>query len=482
VALLGKARFALAGPLAFALSCASPVVKAPTVSRSATVTPESVTLLAALRSRFPAAGAAPVCADAPLRFAFTGPVVLGDSGRIVLYRASAPNEPIDSIDLAETEFDRTIRGRPFHTVRPVFVEGNDAVVYFHGGALAPNESYFVTVDEGVFLNERGASLGQLTSPEGFRFSTRANAPARPDALSVALDGSGDFCTVQGAVDFVPEQNRSPVTITLKNGTYHEIVLISNKPRLTLRGEDRKRTQIVYANNDNLQRRLGTRFRALVGVENSDQFTLENLTLHNLTTQQPPGGSGYQAEALRVEGSHGVVLRNSEFISRQDTLLLSGHVYVVDSRIEGNVDFVWGKGVAYFERSELHTSGRAGYVVQSRNPPGSYGYVFVDSRSSADPELTGTFLARIDANEYPGSNVAFVNCKFGTHIAPAGFLVTPANAQVTSELRFWEYQSSDLDGHPLNVAARAPASRQLREEEARELRDRAKILGWDPNVR
>ena len=160
MALLGKALFALAGPFAFALSCASPVVKTPAVGRSASVAPESVTLLAALRSRFPAAGAAPVCVDAPLRFAFTGPVVLGDSGRIVLYRASAPNEPIDSIDLAETEFDRTIGGRPFHTVRPVFVEGNDAIVYFHGGAFAPNESYFVSVDEGVFLNERGASLGQ----------------------------------------------------------------------------------------------------------------------------------------------------------------------------------------------------------------------------------------------------------------------------------------------------------------------------------
>jgi pectin methylesterase-like acyl-CoA thioesterase len=441
-----------------------------------------VTLLAALRARFPAAGAGPVCADAPLRFAFKGPVTLGDSGRIVLYRASAANEPVDSIDLAETEFDRTIGGRPFHTVRPVFIEGSDAVVYFHGGALSPRESYFVTVDAGVFLNERGASLGQLSSPEGFRFSTRARAPARPDALRVALDGSGDFCTVQGAIDFVPEQNQSPVTITLANGIYHEIVLISNKSGLTLRGEDRKRTQIAYANNDNLQRRLGARFRALVHVENSDNLKLENLTLHNLTSQQPPSGAGYQAEALRVEGSHGVVLQNSEFISRQDTLLLSGHVYVVDSRIEGDVDFVWGKGVAYFERTELHTAGRPGYVVQSRNPPGEYGYVFVDSRFTAEPSLSGTFLARIDINEYPGSQVAFVNCKFGSHIAPAGFLVTPVSAQVTPELRFWEYQSTDLDGQPLNVGARSPASRQLLEEEARALRDRAKILGWDPKTR
>lgn len=472
----------VAGSFALAFGCGAPTGKPAVVSATVPAAPESVTLLAALSARFPAAGAAPVCADAPLRFSFSGPLNLGNSGKIALYRASAPSELLDRIDLAETEFDRTIGGRPFHTVRPVFVEGNDVVVYFHDGALSPNEAYFVTVDEGVFLNASGASLGQLSSPEGFRFSTRAPAPARRDTLSVALDGSADFCTVQGALDFVPEGNSSPVTITLKNGIYHEIVLLSNKHQLTLRGEDRQRTVIAYANNDNLQQRLGTRFRAMVSVENSNQLTLENLTLHNLTSQQPAGGAGYQAEALRVEASDGVVLRNADFVSRQDTLLLSGHVYVVDSRVEGNVDFIWGKGVAYFERTELHTVARAGYVVQSRNPPGKFGYVFVDSRFTAEEGLTGTFLARIDANEYPGSNVAFANCKFGPHIAPAGFQVTPASAQVTPELRFWEYQSTDLEGHPLNVSARTSSSRQLSEAEARALRDRAKVLGWEPNAR
>jgi pectin methylesterase-like acyl-CoA thioesterase len=162
-------------------------------------------------------------------------------------------------------------------------------------------------------------------------------------------------------------------------------------------------------------------------------------------------------------------------------LLSGRVYVVDSYIEGNVDFIWGKGVAYFERSEIRTVGRAGYLVQSRNPASQYGYVFVDSKLSAEPGISGAFLARIDANEYPGSNVAFVNCQMGPHVTPEGWLVTPVGVRATSDLRFWEYSSVGFDGRAVDTSLRAPASRQLSEDQARALRDRVAVLGWDPGA-
>jgi len=91
----------------------------------------------------------------------------------------------------------------------------------------------------------------------------------------------------------------------------------------------------------------------------------------------------------------VILRDSNFKSLQDTLLLSGRVYVVTSYVEGNVDFVWGTGVTYFDRSEIKTVGRAGAIVQARNSTG-YGYVFVDSKLTAGANVSGQVLARIDA--------------------------------------------------------------------------------------
>ena len=61
------------------------------------------------------------------------------------------------------------------------------------------------------------------------------------ALTVAADGAGDFSTVQGAIDFVPANNSRRVVITVKKGTYTEIVYVnSNKPFITVRGEDLER--------------------------------------------------------------------------------------------------------------------------------------------------------------------------------------------------------------------------------------------------
>src|SRR5262249_19086164 len=54
--------------------------------------------------------------------------------------------------------------------------------------------------------------------------------ARP--LVVATDGTGDFTTVQAAVDAVSAGNSHPVTIRIKPGIYHERITIPrNKPHI-----------------------------------------------------------------------------------------------------------------------------------------------------------------------------------------------------------------------------------------------------------
>ena len=432
-----------------------------------------------ISGRFPANGAE-VCSDAPLRLSFSAPVTVGTSGKIQVFKASDPSTPVDAIDVAVSSIRDTLSGRPFYKIRPVFIEGNDALVYLKNKALAEASRYFVTVDAGAFVDAENRPLAAFGGPADWQFDTRAPAPLSATQLTVSREGAGDFCSVQGAVDFLPMGNLTPTTITLKKGTYHEIVYIAAKHNITFHGEDRKQSIIAYPNNDALQMKLGTAFRALVEAEGSNGLVFENLTLHNTT---PQGGS--QAEALRLEPSDKSILRDSDFISLQDTLLLSGRVYVTNSYVEGNVDFIWGKGTAYFDKSEIKTVGRPGYLVQSRNTTNS-GYVFVDSVLSTEgTSALGTMLARIEADRFPNSQVAFVNCKMGPHIAAKGWLVTNSLAASTagldlSKLRFWEYQSSDLGGAPLDVSLRDPASRQISEAEAAQLRDKASVLaGWTP---
>lgn len=430
----------------------------------AVVLPPSVTSL------FPAPNSTGVCNDAPLSITFSTKPTLGATGKIAVFAQSNPNTAIDTVDLATDKITDTIGGQLRNEVRPVFIDGNQAVVYFHQHKLSANTRYFVTVSSGAFLDSAKAAIGTVSGSSTWSFTTGAAATASA-SMTVDRTGAGPLCTVQGAFDAIPASNSALRTITIKKGTYHEILYLNGKQNLTLHGEDRAATVIAYPNNDLLN--AGTSGRGLFFANNTTGLVIENLTIYNTT---PQGGS--QAEALRVQADQ-VILRNANFKSLQDTLLLTGRVYVVNSYIDGNVDFVWGNGVTYFDKCEIKTVGRAGAIVQSRNAAG-YGYVFVDSKLTSDAGITGQVLARIDATAYPQSHVAFINCQMSSAIAAKGWTITPAGTTQTGSLRFWEYQSTDANGALLNVSGRDPASKQITAAQAATMRDKVTVLaGWNP---
>ena len=300
------------------------------------------------------------------------------------------------------------------------------------------------------------------------------SPARIAArIVVAADGSGDFRTVQAAVDAVPANRESVTTIFVRAGEYDGIIRIgSGKNCIHLLGEDRKRTVIRGVNNERLH--PGTAQRALIGVE-ADDFVLENLTVRNLTPYK-----GSQAEALSLHGDR-CILRDADFFSFQDTLQLTGRAYVTNCFIEGDVDFIWGYGAAFFERCEIRAA-HDGYYLQSRNPAGTAGYVFADCKLIAAPEVKQNWLARIEADRFPASHVSFIRCAMGAHIPAAGWLVTGAN---TGALRFEEFATTSLDGKLLDVSRRHAASKQLSATAATALADASKVLagrdGWNPKA-
>src|SRR5262249_17210697 len=139
------------------------------------------------------------------------------------------------------------------------------------------------------------------------FKTKLAPPAKRDRLIVAADGSGDFSTVQGAIDSIPDGNTTPTTIFIRKGTYEEIIFIHNKHAVTLLGEDRKQTIIQYANNERFNNITpGNPFgganpdpvsfdivkgpvyhRGMLIAHRCNDLTIANLTLHNIT---PKGGS------------------------------------------------------------------------------------------------------------------------------------------------------------------------------------------------
>ncbi|HEX9339383.1 MAG TPA: pectinesterase family protein [Pseudonocardiaceae bacterium] len=439
-----------------------------------------------------------VCVDTPLRITFAQPPIPGNQGAITVHRADG--SVADRIDLADqTSAEKNIGGalsdsrlaHEFHYL-PVMVDGDTAVITLHH-ELDPRRTYYVTVDPGVFTGFAG-----ITDPRAWRFETRPAPPPNADRFVVAADNSGEFCTVQGAIDAVPAGNTRPVRIDVRPGTYTEIDYIRpDKPHITITGAGADRTVVQYANNDkfNGDTALGTGgpadgcpnrvlavpdlhncWRALFGVD-ADDVTLSDLTLHNTT---PFGGT--QAEAFRGNGQH-ITLNRVVLTSFQDTLRLQGTGFVTDSMISGDVDFIWGTGTAFLQDSTVESE-HAGFVTQIRNDATHPGDVFLRDRLTQAPGVAaGTvYLGRIMTNRFPFSQAVYLDTAMDTHIIPVGWQITPNDCTVAPDLADWEFGSTDLAGNPLDTSARLACSRQLDAATAAQWSDPGFVLGgWVPST-
>ena len=425
----------------------------------------------------PASAAGSILPDTRLSITFNQPVFAGVSGFIRIHDA-VTDAVVDTVDLvAATTLKNTLRAASTLSTRDLPVQnktigtltnfnyyaitlsGDTATIHPRNGVLAYDKSYYVTVDPGVFVNSTGGSFPGISGASAWTFSIKASGPA-PGAplLTVAADGSGDFHTVQGALDSLPAGNTAPTTLFLRDGTYFETVYFTNKHNITFLGESRARTIIEYPNNNNLNNVSGVYHRMTFYGDNVSGIVIANLTVLNSTPQ-----NGSQAEAIIMRGNATTgrnLITQVDCYSYQDTVQFTGQVYVSDSRIEGDVDFMWGGGPAFFKNCDikmLRASG--GYLSQIRNSAANHGFVYVDCRLTSIPGSTGNFLARIDPSAFPDSEVVWINCSMGGFISPAGWKFD--NVSTGPNVHFWEHNSTDsATGLPLDVSGRLAASRQL----------------------
>jgi pectin methylesterase-like acyl-CoA thioesterase len=370
-------------------------------------------------------------------------------------------------------------GFHFH---PVIVHDKAATIYPHHDLLEYGKTYYVQVDQGVLAVPDGSFKG--IAGKGWRFSTKLHGP-RPDAgqVTVSADGKGDFNTVQGAIDFVPERHPGRVTVFVKNGDYEEIVYFRNKSDITIVGEDRDKVRVHYANNEVFNphpANIGTNElpgtfpsrRAAFAVDHSNGIALVNMTVQ--TTLEG------QAEGLLVNGERNIV-GNVTIIGSGDALQANGSAYFSDIRLVGGGDTILGRGPAFFRRCEIESRGAYMWI---RNPATNHGNVFVDCSFRTRDGGT-TELARLPSNKgrnYPDAEAVLIDATL-SGISPAGWGEVEASA---SNVHFWEFNSRDPSGAPVDVSRRNPASRQLSMEKDAALiasyRDPAFVLGgWEPKL-
>ncbi|MGD9931591.1 MAG: pectinesterase family protein [Mangrovibacterium sp.] len=276
-------------------------------------------------------------------------------------------------------------------------------------------------------------------------------------MVVAADGSGDFTTIQAAIDATKAFPDKRITINIRNGVYREKVRVySWNTLLTLRGESAEKTIITW--DDHFEKinlgRNSTFHTYTLKVEAND-FVAENLTIEN--TAGPVG----QAVALHVEGDR-CQFRNCRMTGHQDTLYTAGEgrrQYFKDCFIEGTTDFIFGEATVLFESCTINSKSNS-YVTAASTPQGMpFGYVFMNCRLTADEGVDKAYLGR-PWRDF--ANVVFLHCEISPHILPQGW----ANWSKTDRDKTAFYAEYENTGAGAQPAQRVGWSHQLSKKEAK----------------
>ena len=328
-------------------------------------------------------------------------------------------------------------------------------------------------EDNTHLNIRGARMiTSLTVDAIAEAVPELAAYVRHYDLVVAKDGSGDFFTIQDAINAVPDYRKNiRTTILVRKGEYKEkLVIPESKINISLIGQEG-----AVITNDDYADRLG-RFRDKLSTSGSatcyiyaPDFYAENITFANTA------GQVGQAVACLVSADRAFFNR-CRFLGNQDTLYTYAEdcrQYYRDCYIEGTVDFIFGWSTAVFDRCTIHSLGN-GYVTAPSTPKEQkYGYLFNECRLTAAEGVDKVYLSR---PWRPYAKAVFTSRDLGGHIVAEGW----HNWNKKDAERTVFYAEYHNTGEGASPRTRADFSRQLKNLKGYTVEDVLKGNdGWNP---
>ena len=277
-----------------------------------------------------------------------------------------------------------------------------------------------------------------------------------DSYTVAQDGTGDFTTIQSAIDACKSFPDTRITIHVKNGVYKEKIRVpDHNTMITLAGEDKYKTVITWGDYfGSVNRGKNSTFYTYTLMVEANDFVAENLTIEN--SAGPVG----QAVALNVTGDR-CVFRNCRILGNQDTLYAAGQnsrQYYEECYIEGTTDFIFGAATALFERCTINSLKNSYITAASTPQEKAYGFVFDHCTLTAAEGVDSVFLGR-PWRDY--ARTVFLNCTMGAHIRPEGW----SNWKGTERTQTAYYAEYNNNGPGSSANGRVKWSHQLTRKEA-----------------
>lgn len=317
-------------------------------------------------------------------------------------------------------------------------------------------------------------------------STFAQQPAFPTELTVATDGSGNYKTIQEAVNATRDLGQKRVIIHIKKGIYREKLIIPSwKTNISLVGEGAEST--VITNNDYSGKAVPggkdaygkdkmTTYTSYTVLVQGNGFEASDLTIENTA------GRVGQAVALHVEADR-CVISKCRLLGNQDTLYTatstSRQLYQ-DCYIEGTTDFIFGEATVVFLRCTIRNLTSSFITAAATTPNQQYGYVLMDCKLIADSNINKAVLGR---PWRPYAKTVYIRTQMGAHIAPAGWNPWKGDAMFPDKEKtvyYAEYKSFGPGAAAANQ--RVEWAKQLTDKEAKKYTLK-NILGgtdnWQP---
>lgn len=312
-------------------------------------------------------------------------------------------------------------------------------------------------------------------------STSVFAQAQKFHFVVAQDGSGDFKTIQEAVNAVRDHSQQKVTIEIRDGIYHEkLVIPSWKKNIILKGEDKEKTIIT---NDNFSGEAfpgGADFTGNPKYSTYTSYTVyvqaNDCVLENLTIQNTAGRVG-QAVALNVEADR-VVIKNCNILGNQDTLYLAkdGRNYLENCYIEGTTDFIFGEATAVFQTCTIKSLTNSFVTAASTTPQQNFGFVFMNCKLIAADGVDQVYLGR---PWRPYAKTVFIHCDLGAQILPEGWNPWKGDPMFLDKEKTVFYAEYQNTGAGAKTNQRVSWSHQLTSAQAKKYTLTHIFCNWNP---
>nr|WP_288834383.1 pectinesterase family protein [uncultured Flavobacterium sp.] len=325
----------------------------------------------------------------------------------------------------------------------------------------------------------------------------------PDIV-VDINGTGNFTSIQAAINAVPSNSTKETIIFVKRGLYdkEKLIIPADKPHIILIGESRTETIIsydIYNCNDggdglcpDAKVALWSSNSDLVATAGTLTIMANDFRAENITIRNTAGNVG-QAQALTIRADRTVFV-NCDITAYQDTIYFwmaeTSRSYFTSCMILGRTDYIYGQGIAVFNECEIRSYGGAWITAPSSTIRQTYGFVFCKCNLTYQPNSprSGDDGMKIKFgrpwHEYP--KVAWLYCSMPAEIDPLGWgdKWNMDYSDTSTDLHLYEWMNSG-PGADMSGRAKWAGLRPMMNQTEADLYEPKVVLAgtdnWDPTA-